>query len=340
MLQTRGQPTLGYPTLGEMIAVAGGQDVLGISDRNAIIGYLLRAIELIQWKANWDPYLGDMDICSDACGLVTLPSEVGVVLAVNVGGYPAFFRNSWFQYHINGPGSKDRAGGIGPSCGFFWDDRGSSPVFQDLKEYSYIAAILEDPVDGASGLSMQVMGETVDPAYNEKMVISVPTSGPSQPGVTIPLLTGYASTDFAATQFRAITRVIKPVTRGYVKLIGFPGRQAAQGVVLGYYAPNETDPSYRRIRVNAACKWVRLKYRRSEIKFVYDTDIIPLPSREVLIELLKAIRMRDANDIDGSNKYVGSAVGLMLERQLIEEGPANFALQVDPSYGIGTTDYR
>jgi len=343
MLQTRGQPTLGYPTLGEMIAAAGNQDVLGISDRDSIISYLLRAIDLIQWKANWDPYLGEMDVCSDPCGVVTLPSEVGVVLAVNVGGFPAYFRNSWFQYHINGPGSHP-AGAVGsilgPTVGFIWDDRGESPVFQDLKEYSYLAAIVEDATDGNGSLTLQVMGETVDPNYNEKMVITVPGSGPSTPGVYIPLLNGYASTDFAATQFRRVTRVIKPVTRGYVKLLGFPGRQAAQGVTIGYYAPNETDPSYRRIRVNAVCKWVRLKYRRSEIKFVYDTDIIPLPSREVLIELLKAIRMRDANDIDGSDKYVNSALGIMLDRQLIEEGPANFHLQVDPAYGIGTIDLR
>ena len=343
MLQTKGQPTLGYPTLGEMIALAGNQDVLGISDRDAIIGYLMRAIELIESKANWDPYLGDMDICSDGDGLVTLPSEVGVVLAVNVGGFPAFFRNSWFQYHINGPGSHRGAlngQSLGPNMGYVWDDKGPSPVFQDLREYCYLAAILEDPLDGVGNLSLQVMGETMDRSWNEKTVITSPPSGPSQPGVTIPLLAGYASTDFAATQFRRVTRVIKPVTRGYVKLIGFPGRQQAQGVTIGYYAPNETDPSYRRIRVSAACKQVRLKYRRSEIKFVYDTDIIPLPCREVLIELLKAIRMRDANDIDGSDKYVNSAVNIMLERQLIEEGPANFSLQVDPAYGLGTIDYR
>jgi hypothetical protein len=343
MLQTRGQPTLGYPTLGEMIALAGNQDVLGISDRDAIIGYLLRAIELIAWKANWDPYLGDMDICSDSCGRVTLPSEVGVPLAVNVGGFPAYFRNSWFKYHINGPGDvRGMSAGsvVGPRCGYVWDDELSSPTFQDLTQYCYMAAIVEDPVDGNGSLSLQVMGETMDPMYNQKMVVTIPPSGPSQPGVMIPLLTGYASTDAAATQFRKITRVIKPVTRGYVKLIGFPGVQQAQGVTIGYYAPNETDPSYRRIRVNASCKWVRLRYRRSEIKFVYDTDIIPLPCREVLIELLKAVRMRDAGDIDGSDKYVHSAVTIMLERQLIEEGPANFSLQVDPAYGLGTIDYR
>ena len=343
MLQTRGQPTLGYPTLGEMIAVAGNQDVLGISDRSTIIDYLLRAIELIEWKANWDPYIGDVDICSDECGLVTLPSDVGVPLAVNVGGFPAYFRNSWFQYHINGPGSHhtQSAGCVmGPNLGYIWDDRGLSPVFQDLRQYSYLAAIVEDPIDGNGSLQLQVMGETMDGLYNQKMVVTIPGSGPSQPGVLIPLLAGWASTDFAATQFRRITRVIKPVTRGYVKLLAFPGQQVANGVTIGYYAPNETDPGYRRIRVNSTCKWVRVRYRRSEIKFVYDTDIIPLPSREVLVELLKAVRMRDAGDIDNSNKYVSSAVEIMLERQLIEEGPANFHLQVDPSVGMGTIDYR
>lgn len=340
---TRGQATLGYPTLGEMLLAAQSPDVLGISDRAKIIDYLHRAIELATWKANYNPYLGDMDICCDECGCVTLPSEVGVVLACNVGGFPAYFRNNWFEYHINGPGSFGNSvnnGRLGPICPFTWDDRGNSPVFQDLRDWSYLAAIVEDATDGNGTLRLQVMGQTMDPNYNDKQVITIPATGESTPGVYIPLLQGWAATDPLATQFKRITRVIKPVTRGYVKLIAFPAVNGANGRTIGYYAPNETSPSYRRIRVGAQCEWVRLKYRRTEIKFVYDTDIIPLPSKQALVNLLKAVRKSDKDQPEESMKYAAMAVQILMERAFIEDGPANFAIQVQPGVGIGGIDWR
>ena len=145
---THGQAILGPPTLGEIIAASKSRDILGIGDRDSIIDYIQRAIELATWKTNWDPYLGTMDICSDDCGVVTLPSEVGVILACNVAGFPAQFRNSWFEYHINGPGTEQGAGssavGMGfNSSGYTWDDRNKSAVFQDLKEWLLIQLVKE-----------------------------------------------------------------------------------------------------------------------------------------------------------------------------------------------------
>ncbi len=344
---THGQANLGYPTLGEMIVASKNKDVLGISDRDSIIDYIQRALELATWKANWDSYLGDMDICSDECGRVTLPREVGTILACNVGGIPATFRNGWFQYHINGPGSYRNGaqgglsanGVLGNCVGYTWEE-GLVPTIQDLKEYSYVAAFVEDPIDGNGSLSLRVMGDTMDAGYNEKSVITIPAAGPSTLGVVVPLLNGYAATDPAATQFRRIVRVVKPVTRGYVKLIAFPGQQMAQGRTLGYYGPNETDPMYRRIRVNSPCQWVRIKYRRSEIRLVDDTDIVPLPCKHALINLIKAVRLSDTNNLKASEEYVEVAVGILLDRELIVSGPATFKMQVDPSFGIGCCDLR
>ena len=150
----------------------------------------------------------------------------------------------------------------------------------------------------------------------------------------------FAATDPAATQFRRIPRVVKPVTRGYVKLIAFPGQQQAQGRTLGYYAPNETAPMYRRIRVNSPCQWVRIKYRRQEIRLVDDTDIIPLPCKHALINLIKAVRLSDTNNLQAANAYIASAVEILLERELIVSGPATFQIQVQPGFGISCIDLR
>jgi hypothetical protein len=85
---------------------------------------------------------------------------------------------------------------------------------------------------------------------------------------------------------------------------------------------------------------VRIKYRRSEIKFVNDTDIIPLPSKQALICLLKAIRFQETNELANAEAYEQKAVQIMMDRELIEAGPATFKLQVDPQYGLGGVDYR
>jgi hypothetical protein len=324
-------------TLGKIIEASKSNDLLGISDRTKIIDYINRAIEIAAYRANWNPYVSTLDVCSDKCGFITLPDFVDTVLASNVGGRPALFRNSWYEYHINGLGSNSSCGG---ACGVFWDDKMWSPTFQDVKQWSLIAAICEDPIDGNGSLELIVQGETVDANYNQKEVLTIPTTGPSSPGVRVQLLNGYAATDPNATMFKKITQVTKPVTRGYVKLIAFPPTQLGQAVTIGYYGPNETNPRYKRMRVSCGCEWVRIKYRRKTIDLVNDYDIVPLASYQATLDLLKAIRLRETNNIELAEKYETKAVQLLQDIQTIEDGPNWGPLQVDPSFGIGCIDYR
>ena len=343
-----------------MIVASGSQDILGISDPATVTDYCQRAIELVAYEANFDPFITDLDICADPCGVVTLPDFVEMVLATNVGGFPAFFRNGWFQFHINGPGSNLKAfggvAGIGNSCGWCWDDKGMSPTFQDLNGWTILAAIVEDAVDGNGSLNLQVFGETMDVYGNVKDALTIPVTGPSMPGVLVPLLANIAAADPQATPFRRISRVIKPATRGYVKLIGVPLASiqnaapspgssgpllsTAPGTVIGYYGPNDVQPSYRRIRVNSPCNWVRMKCRLKVTQLVYPTDLLPVPSKQAMINLLRAVRMQETNNFDEATKYIGSALDILLKQQQIKDGPADFQIQVDPDWAVGTIDLR
>lgn len=323
-------------TLGTVIEGSKSDAILGISDRRKIIDYIRRALELAVYKGNLDPTLGKLDICSDECGVVTLPSFVGTVLQVNVGGHPTIFRSYWYEFHINGFGNR-----CGPVCGFTSDDMMWSPVFQDLREWSVVAALCEDAKDGDGSLKMIVEGEIMDANGNPKVALTIPPSGPSSAGVEIPLLNNVASTDSSTpTFFRKITRVTKPVTRGYVKLIAFPMRQMATSVNVGYYAPNETNPRYRRIKVGAACKWVRIIYRRSELPLVNDYDVLPIASYQAMLDLIKSIRLSDSNNTDAAETYIQRAVRLMNEIQSVESGSTYAPMQVDSSFGIGCIDFR
>lgn len=319
--------------LSRVIEGSKSDAILGIADRTTIIDFINRGIELYADRANWDIWIDNIDVCSDGCGLVTLPSFVDTPLQVNIGGYPTTFRNEWFNFHVNGPG--DCA--CGPLCGFS-DDRGWSPVFQDLKGWSMVAAICEDAIDGNGTLEMIVEGNTKDRMQNNKEALTIPVSGPSSAGVKIPLLLNWANTDDAFTYFSQITRVTKPVTRGYVKLIAFPIGQMAQAVTIGYYGPNETNPLYRRIRVGASCRWVRVRYRMAQRPLVNDYDIVPIASYQAMLDLIKAVRLSDSNNVDASEAYLAKALRLVTE---IQNRSASYTpIQVQPGFGVGTIDYR
>lgn len=321
--------------LGRVIEGSKSDAILGISDRTLIIDFIRRALDLAVYKGNLDPTLGKMDVCADECGIVTLPSFVGTVLQVNVGGHPTAFRSYWYEFHVNGFGNR-----CGGQCGFS-DDMMFSPVFQDLREWSVVAALTEDAVDGNGSLHLVVEGEIMDANGNPKDAYTIPASGPSSAGVKIPLLHDIASTDSTnPTYFRKITRVTKPVTRGYVKLIAFPIRQMALSVNVGYYAPNETNPRYRRIKVGAHCKWVRIIYRRTELPLVNDWDVLPIASYQAMLDLVKSVRLSDSNNPDLAEVYLQRGVRLMNEIQSVESGSTYAPMQVSPGFGIGTIDFR
>lgn len=323
-------------TVGELLQSAKADNSLGMDDRATILDMADRALELAIYKANWDVWLDTIDVSSDACGVVTLPSCVGTVLQVNVGGLPTILRDSWYQFHVNGFGNR-----CGPGC-LYSTMALPSPVWQQPLEWSLVAALCEDATDGDGSKVVVVQGETMDAAGNIKPAITVPVSGPSTSGIKIPLINNWANTDSptAPTFFRKITAVYKPVTRGYVKLICFPMRQMALSRNLGYYAPNETTPQYQQLSVKARCAWVRVRFRRATIKLVDDHDVVPISSKQAMMDLLKAVRFSDANDLVKSEQYTQRAVRLLNEIQSIQEGSKWTSLAVEPGFGVGTVDYR
>lgn len=323
-------------TVGELIEAAKPDAVLGTDDRATIISTAERALELAVYKANFDIWMGVIDVASDEHGIVTLPSFVGTVSQVNVGGCPSILRDAWYQFHVNGFGNK-----CGPCCNFS-TMKLPSPVWQQPAEWSVVAAICEDAIDGDGTKTMIVQGETMDGWGNIKDALTIPVSGPSSAGIKIPLLTGVANTDSATapTYFRKITGVYKPVTRGYVKVIAFPMRQAALATNVGYYGPNETTPQYQQLCLKARCQWARVSYRRASVALVDDHDIVPISSKQAMVDLLKAIRFSDTNDLVRSEQYTSRAVRLLTEIQSISQSNKWSPVQVDPSFCIGTVDFR
>lgn len=113
------------------------RDVLGISDPVTIFSKLTDAVQILANKADWDPLIGYVDICSGSDErTITLPPDVETPLAVSAGGNPLTMRSKWAEFHVN-------SGGMTGETSWNWDDSGFYPVFQDLKSPSVLVAVAQ-----------------------------------------------------------------------------------------------------------------------------------------------------------------------------------------------------
>jgi hypothetical protein len=126
------------------------QNAIGICDQTIVFQRISEALTVLANKNFYQCLTGFVDICSTSDGRqVTLPREIETPLAVNIGGHPTFFRNSWHEFHVNGMGS------LTPTD-WSYNDNGFFPVFQDMKTASSLIFVADLKTDLAA--TIQVMG--------------------------------------------------------------------------------------------------------------------------------------------------------------------------------------
>lgn len=307
------------------------ENVLGTCDDSVFYDKVNEAIEILANFGHWEPFIGFMDICTHGCN-VTLPDDVEVPLMINVGGHPAQYRNKWFEFHLNGPGSECCNG----SCSWSWDDKGDFPTYRELNSPSRLAAYPE--VDEDKSANVRIYG------YDEhdKWLMEDNGTGIMTDGLSLPLFnkSGYGLPSSIRT--KRITRVTKPETKGFVKLVALDN----DGVQLGYYRPYETVPQYRRIVVSGnGCNalsncstwntWVRMRYRRKFYKVSTDQDPIPLNSLTALKLACMAVFKYEKNLFDEYEKYLSLAEQALMREEKTRAGPNQIKIQFEPNF-IGT----
>lgn len=308
------------------------QRVLGTCDEPTTFARLTEAQELLaNLSPFWDPMVGSMDICTCARTLV-LPNDVEVPLAINIGGRPADFRNKWFEFHLNGPGSDCCSMG----CGWNWADNGETPTFQTIRKPSRIFA-LSDLDEGAS-TSIRVFG--FDKC--EKWIMTTNCDGVLVDGFEIPVLYGIGAGIPVNIEVSRITRVFKPITRGFVRLVALEdGCHQESGTLLGYYLPNEQTPNYRSISLNGArniCQildacnpmlsWVRMKYRRKTYQINSKDDVIFLHSPTAIKMAVQMIKKYENDLPEEYVKYEKLAKKALMDEQRTRSGPNQIKIQM------------
>lgn len=305
------------------------QNIVGTCDDPTLFRRINEAVEALANKGDFDPLLGEMDICTqDAC--VTLPREIENVLAVNIAGHPTIGRDRWFNFHINGPGD------CGGSCSWSWRDGAESSVFRELRTPSKLIAFVAKVED--QGKELRVFGYNVANEWIRSL-----ENGVWKDGYRVPTLFGYALPEASAPLFARIVRVTKVTTVGMIRLTSLD-ISADTGVLIGQYDYDETAPLYRRISLSrhsvrnpphaARDTWVRVAFRRRVFRVTNLESVIPLHSVAAILEMMRAFRAYANDNLVLGQGHEVTADRLITEEQNTRTPPVTMPMQVNPVGGV------
>ena len=280
-----------YPQAKEMFAQC---------NEAQIFSRLTDAVRLLANKGLNDPLVGELSLC--VCnGCITLPRDVGTVLGINVHGQPTLLQDQWFQYHINGPGSQ----GCIP-CSPNSYELGQVCTFRDPSEPAYLIAEVTSAHDNNKKLRVFAKDTEGNPIY---------TPGPDgklYEGFLVPLIFGFAQRNPNVPALSSIYRVSKEDTKDFVRLIAVKASDGASQTLIGYYAPDENLPQYRRIRVSNKTS-VRIKYKKASLQIKSQSDFINCDNFEALRLACRAVKYRLEDALDKARQFETEASRILSE---------------------------
>lgn len=290
------------------------KDVLGSCDASVLYRRITDAVKLLNHKGIFDASIAEMDLC--VCnGCITLPREVGTVLAINSNGLPTFLRDQWYQYHLSGYGTAECT-----PCGFS-DELGEWSTFKDPAGPVLLAAAMESAQDNNSQL--RVFGWDED----GKRIYSTDAEGNQSDGFFIPTINGTPVANPYVGAIARIERIQKPVTVGFVKLVAFNSDTLEAQTIIGYYQPTETDPRYRRMRVPNRT-WARVKYKKKDFDVLASHDWLNIDNRLALIMALKSVKLRLDGAFDAADAAEAQATRLLNEESESRRPPSPLGPQI------------
>ena len=293
--------------------------IFGHCKEDRLFRQISDAIQLLANKGEVDPLVGYVDICvTNNC--ITLPREVETVLALNIGGHPALGHDELFSFHLNGPGD------FNCSCNYDWFNTGNFPTYRDLPCPARLIAFLDKQED--EGKLIRVFGFD-----DQNRPLRTQVNGEWIDGLLVPTIFGYALPASTDPKVARITSVVKDRTIGNIRLSSFDG-SSSSGTLLGIYEPDETKPSYRRIKISSNCGWVRIHYRKrtSDVSSLYDR--ILLHSRLALKLAMKAVQKYEETDLGNALQFEAQATRILTERESVLTSPVGNPIQVEDRNGM------
>ncbi|PWT90891.1 MAG: hypothetical protein C5B54_06340 [Acidobacteria bacterium] len=296
------------------------------------------ALEALCNKGHYDGFTGYVDIQTDGWRYATLPRFVDQPVAISINGRPAYMRNKWAEFHLNGPGSDEYGGqhmggarfgswyGHGTSGRWgqihAWDSVGTVCTIKPLSNVSQLVAIPDDPTD--DGKTYRIYG------YDERGK-RIRQNG--QDGYIVVVdhtkIVPFRNTD---QRIARIDRITRDATKGFVRLYAFDQAQQVTSVLLGYHYPDETEPQYFRIRLPLDAHWIRLRYRKRTLKVTSVWQPLHLFSRLSIVTMVRALKTLET-DAAGAQVMEDKAMKYLDEDQKARNPGETFQLQIDEDCG-------
>lgn len=290
-------------------------------------------------------------------GRLSLPYTLDRLIELTLDGVPLTIVSPWYEFVAYGPGIQDDYDDRG-RCRYNWfgigvvTDRGEEPVRTIIPDE-------EDSLDGPWVLRVYAsVNEDVDgvpPVINlqgldtDGLIIRTLSDGTADTyynGVDVPIDFGVPYTQ-TTQEFSKITGVVKPETRGYVKLTAWNGTVEVE---LSNYAFNETAPSYRHYYVprlrnrnfgSNGCCHDRVVLARCHKRFVpvkEDNDLLIISNINALKCMFIAQWKRDSGDYDAYLIQKQQAVDILKKEALGYLGKARTpAISFSRGFPIGSS---
>jgi hypothetical protein len=281
------------------------------------------------------------NFCSyDAC--ITLPRELGAVLAISLCQGVRRVQNEWFEF-IPGVGVQ---GLTGYDCNPSLVPRGTSSLFHDIcgnKKLRIYADLTE--ADGAQILvrGLDENGNAVQTLVDGQWIMGEYIS-----------LTG--TPQISNATFSYVESVSKPITKGFIRLYQVDPDNLSSQSISGLYAPSETLPSYRRyfyapLSGNGSCgcsgsssmttsdpvpKVVSILAKRNYVPVYNDDDDLVITNIPALKAMCQAIEKYEANSLAEAKAFEDLAVSYLDEELKEWNGGSTGNVPVDLRYRMGS----
>ena len=291
--------------------------VLGTCDESYTYDVLTRAVELLANKPTktnvvWDPLIVYVDIPVVSGYYVCLPPHVEKPIKINLNRQPAFTRNQFFEFSMNGPGTAD------PESGWSWQDRGWKPLQKPWPTGGQQFLIMSN---NANDNNAQVLLNTVN-----------------QDGTTTWVT---ATVGIAGPKIYGLLEVSKPVTQGTLQLYASPF--IIQSALVAQWDPQTLYPQFEWIKLSQNAVSCKILARRRTYHLTQPTDVIPLSNRQAVITACVAIKAYDTLNWDDGATAEQNALRFLDEDQAARNlfQRVSNAAETSPTLNlnIGTRDF-
>jgi hypothetical protein len=288
--------------------------VLGRCDSAYVYRTISDAIDLLANKQPetgpaWQPLLIYVNLPVTQGYYITLPEQVDTVLRVNINKIPAFPRAQLYEFTMNGPGSEDY------ELGWSWQERGNTPIQMPIPFPTQLA--LKCDANNDAGTEIQLLVVFSD--QTEQWV----TYGAS----TQMLIQGPG-------KIIDVAMVSKPPTIGPLRLY------TAAGAALAVYQPNDTVPSFQRIKVSQKAAAVRILAKRKTSAVSQSTDVIPLASKMAVVLMSKAVKLYKEDHYEEAVTCEQAAIHFLEEEQTSRLSYSQTSVQIDTARALSAAIYN